>query len=582
MHNYEDVEKMKANLIIKNGSVYTTDMNGNTFHYEAVAASGGMILAVGSNDEIMKFVNASTEIVDAEGNTVLPGMCDAHLHAAFTAEIPFSVNMYGIEPEPGEERQSYIKRLLEDVKTYAEDNPDSAVVRGTGWNPGAFTAYPEGYPEHKDLDWACSDRPIILRSYCHHFLWLNSKAIEMTGITKDTPLGQGIVVGKDSGGNPTGIFEELPAAELVLDSFSLADYSKEEYKKGILMFQNDYALKNGITCIFEALFRPNSADAFKELAENGELKIRVRGSFLANPSKSMSQFDEMIAEKGKYNVDDTFRIDAIKFFLDAGGQNSLMNEPLTSEFLKMSGLPEDFKGSYIWKPKQAKEAFLKVAKAGFQIHVHCMGDRAVKEALDAFEYVDSHGIRNLRHTITHIQNIDVSDMERMARLGVVAAMQQHWGIYDGFAEFYVEPAFGKERTMRMFPSGDLVKAGVICSASTDFPVEVIFNTFAYMQMAITRSVPRSHPEFDKYKDFILGPASDPKKYCVTLDDMIRSRTIYGAYQLFLENYTGSIEQGKSADFVLLDKNIEALNVLDIETVNTQQVIIKGETVYKRQ
>jgi len=135
--------------------------------------------------------------------------------------------------------------------------------------------------------------------------------------------------------------------------------------------------------------------------------------------------------------------------------------------------------------------------------------------------------------------------------------------------------------MRMYPSGELVKAGVICSAATDFPVEVTFDTFQYMQIAITRSVTKSNSEYEKYKDVVLGPEDDPKKYCVTLDDMIRSRTICGAYQLFMENITGSIEPGKSADFVILNQDIESVDVMDLENIKPTTVIMKGEAVLKR-
>ena len=170
---------MGADKIIKNGRILSFDLDGRRTEYQAVSIKGNRIAAAGKNEEILKSASDKTEIIDAEGNTVLAGMCDSHLHVSSVAEDLFSINIYYIEPEEGEDRVSYIRRLLEKVKKYADDNPQAPVIRATGWNPAAFTAM-GAMPTCEELDWVSSDRPVILKSYCHHFIWVNSKAMEMS------------------------------------------------------------------------------------------------------------------------------------------------------------------------------------------------------------------------------------------------------------------------------------------------------------------------------------------------------------------------------------------------------------------
>ena len=571
---------MSADKIIRNGKILSFDINGNRSEYEAISIKDEKIIAAGSNEEIIKSASDKTEIIDAAGNTVLAGMCDSHLHVSSVAEDLFSVNIYYIEPEAGEDRASYIHRLLEKVKKYADENPRAPVIRAAGWNPAAFT-YMGAMPTCEELDWVSKDRPVLLKSYCHHFIWVNSKAMEMSGITKDTPLGQGCIVEKDEEGNPSGTFIDVPACSMITESFDLADFSVEEYKEGILRYQNKYGLENGIVAVFDAFVTPHIIRAYKELAENGELKMRVRGAFLADPTKDISQFDEMIAAKEKFNVGDIFRIDTIKFFFDGGEFTSLMNQPLNPELLKANGYPEDYLGSYIWYPEQAKEAFKKIAEAGFQIHIHCIGDGAVKEAVDCFEYLDKLGLNKYRNTITHIMNSDESDMDRMAKYKVIASMQAQWASPDKFHENYVTPLLGDDRAESVYPVGELIRRGVRVSAATDFPIETIYNSMGNIQIGVTRKVPKAHFDHETCKDKILGPSDNPQKYCATLDQMLAAYTINGAYQLFLENVTGSVETGKSADLVILDSDIEKTEAMDIENIRVSRVIFKGNTVYKR-
>lgn len=568
---------MKVDLIINNakGCSYTTD--GKKAVFEAVAVGDGKIIAVGSDADVSRKADAATKIIDAQGGTVTAGFCDSHLHASMMAQLQYSAEIFNIVPREDESRDAYTNRVLEKVKKFAAEHPDLDIIRGTGFNPEAFRAV-GGMLCAKDLDRVSTEKPVILYSYCQHYICVNSKALEMAGITKDTPLHPSCMVEKDGEGNPTGLFVEISAQTLFLDSFEQADFSVEQYKAGILKFQEEYARSNGVTSYFEAMSRPNAIQAYRELAESGKLKMRVRSCFLADPIKSDEQFDEMIKNKGKYDVEDMFRIDAIKFFFDGGEFTAMMKEPLESDALLKNGFSPDYLGPRLWEKERLQNAFERLAKAGYQIHIHVWGDRAVQEALDLFEAMDNKGIEGRRHTLAHIALIDEADIARMKKYNVVAAMQPQWAEPNSFWELYYIPIYGKERTDRLFPAGDLVKGGVVVSASTDFPIVFAYDLMYNIQVAMTRKVPKSSPEYEMYRDAIFASEDDPVRNCVSLDQMLQCFTAGGAYQLFLEQITGSVEPGKSADLVIFDRDLSAVDEMEMEQVNVKHVIFKGEVL----
>ena len=276
---------MKADLIINNakGCSYTTD--GKKTVFEAVAVKGDKIIAVGSNEDISQKANTATKIIDAQGGTVTAGFCDSHLHASMLTQLQYSADIFNIVPGENESRDAYTARVLEKVKKFADEHPELDIIRGTGFNPEAFRALGSMLCA-KDLDQVSTEKPVILYSFCQHYICVNSKALEMSGITKDTPLHPSCMVEKDGEGKPTGFFVEISAQNLFLDSFEQADFSVEQYKAGILKFQEEYARSNGVTSYFEALSRPNAIQAYRELAESGTLKIRVKSCFLTDPTSN--------------------------------------------------------------------------------------------------------------------------------------------------------------------------------------------------------------------------------------------------------------------------------------------------------
>lgn len=563
---------MAAELIIKNGIVFGSD---NT----AVAIDGNKIVKVGRDKDICEYITEQTEVIDAAGNTILPGFTDSHMHPSVQTTLCVSHDVRDIIRGDGESRQSYIDRIMNDVKCYADDNPDKPVIIVSNWMPAAFATDPEGRPTRHDIDKVCADRPVVMRSFDYHAILVNTKALEMAGITDDTPDPRGGEFVKDEKGSLTGYINDITAIEEFLDRFDLADFSVEEYEEGILTFQNEVALPNGITSVFDAMVRPNAMKAYYNLAKAGKLKIHVSASWLSNPGRPESQFDEMIENIGKFDVGDVFHIKTVKFFMDHGAFGYYMNEPFEKEFLETNGMSEGYCGDVQWTSEELNRIFLKLSKAGYQIHVHCMGDGAVRHTLDAFEYVESQGVKGNRNVITHIQNISDEDVERMARLNVIAAMQPSWGAIDIFCIFAMLPLFGHDRTYELYPCGRLHDAGIMVTASTDYPIVASLNPFIGIETAITRTTLKSSDNYEQFKDCIAGLDDNPTRDCMSLEDIVRSYTENGAYQLFHENDYGKIQEGMDADILILGSVLENMDVLDIENTQIKTLIVGGEKIY---
>lgn len=566
---------MRADFIIKNGKVFHKN---RPWIDTSVAIAAGKIIAVGTETEVASAAGPDTEVIDAGGRSILPGFIDSHLHATMCTELYITKLIYDIERGEGESRQDYIEKMLRPVKEYAAENPDLPIVRATGWNPGLFQADPQGMPTRHDVDTVCADRPVMLRSYDHHSVLVNTKALEMAGINADTPTPRNSEMLRDESGMPTGLFQEMPAICLLLDSLDIADFSVEEYMEGILKFQEDHAFFHGLSGIFDAYATQNAIEAYRRLALSGKLKMRVRTALLADLSKPFSQFSQMAEEKGKYDVGDIFKIETVKFFCDGGGFTFYMNEPFETKILAEVGYPPDYRGFPQWSEDEMKEACLVLAKGGYQIHMHCMGDAAVRQALNCYEYIEQNGIKGRRNSIAHIMNIAENDIRRMARLNVVGSIQPTWAIIDSFSDQLMIPLLGRKRTYEQYPIGRLLKAGVVVASGTDFPIVPDLNPMMGIQIGMTRTVPKSLPGYAQYKGIVSGPEGDPSVECLNLAEMIESYTASGAYQMFVEDITGAIEVGKSADLVILDSDIAAVHPMDIGEIKVDTVIFKGQKV----
>jgi predicted amidohydrolase YtcJ len=575
--------KQYAELIIENAEILSCDdphPEGKVACHSSMAIAEGRVLAVGDEETVAGFRNGATAVLDLEGRTVLPGLADAHLHASMTAETVFDFSLYDIRPAGAWNRKDIIDRIRAACVDYAAAHPDAPILRGVGWDPASFEVDPLGLPTADDLAGIADDKAIMLRSYDHHFLWTNRKALEIAAIDKSTPAPRNGVIRRDEMGTPTGVFQESTATDLLISRLPGADYSVEQYKAGIRHYQNRFANSYGTTMIFDAFNSRNGMQAYSELAEAAELTVHVNTCFYADPSLPPQQFDAMIADRDKYHVGDLFHVGTVKFFMDGSGLSFFMTEPFEKAFLESIWMSPDYAGYPQWTAEECKEHFLKLDKAGFQIHVHCMGDAATKQALDAFEYVAHQtGSHARRHTITHLMQVRPCDIPRIRKLGVIANIQPMWPIFDGFLENVAVPMFGEARVREQYPFGQLFRKGCIVSAATDFPITIPPNPYIGIQTAMLRTLPKSHPEHARYPGRILGPLDDLRKNVCTFDDMLKAYTINAAYQCFSEDRTGSLSSGKSADFVILDRRLSDSPADEIENARAEATYFKGRKVY---
>ncbi len=568
---------MSADLIITNGRLYSVKMDGTEIRAEAVAVKDGMIEAVGTCQEIEKLRGENTEIIDAEGGSILPGLGDAHVHATFSASAMFSANLFGC---PGTEAQMNIDFCKEKMAEYIKEHPDDEIIRGCGWNSAIIA---EKAPTRHDLDELCSDRPMILESFCQHFVWVNTKAIEMAGITKDTPTPRTAVLLREEDGYPAGVFGEFAGIGMIRDGLK-SDFTVDQYKDTLRIYQKDLANRYGVTMIFDAYCTENGREAYKQMARDGELTIRVNGCYYADPAGSPEQFDEIIARRdgGRDVVGDLYSSDTVKFFLEGSGAGFYNLEPFEKEYCEMTGMPEGFRGAPFWTDEEINEYFSRLNAAGLQLHCHAMGSASVRQAVDGYENSNKNGAGDVRNVIAHLMQIDDSDVRRMAENKVIACLQPTWMMQEPLTGPGMTFMFGRKRYLDSYPYKRFLDAGVVVSEGTDFPVTPPPDPFISIEHGMRRTISEACylKVDDMYYHMPLGPDEDPTRECVTLKDALQGLTIGVAYQNFREDITGTLEVGKSADIVILDKDIEALPADKIHTVNVKKTIFKGRVVYE--
>lgn len=572
-------EKEPSNLIITNASVYTVDEKNP--QAEAVVVKDGVIEYVGDAKGAEEFKDDDSKVIDMEGNTVMPSMVDSHMHPAQSAlSYYFEISLQEVVTE-----EDYLKTVEEFVK----EHPDNEVYTGTGFMRSTFDSVG---PRKESLDKVVSDKPVILTSADGHSVWVNSKAMEMAGITKDTKDPEGGVIQRDpKTGEPAGLLQES-AANLVSDLKQ--DYTKEEYKEAIGWLQ-DWLNQRGITTVYDAMIpldNENYYMAYQEMAAAGEMTIRVRGAWhlapeMGDEEKLMAMVDDGI-EKAKEFDTDYFQVTGFKFFAD-----QVLEEETAYLSQGYETRDDGWTGIKVWNDDTLEALFTKIDKAGFQIHVHQIGDAAATYVLDALEKTrDANGERDSRHSFAHVQFINDDDVKRMADLKMNAIIAPYWSVMDDYYWDLYIPYVGKEMADSMYPAQSLVDAGINVATHSDFFVtEPEFGWLFYS--AVTRTLPQKI--FDMWYegmdltrttdtkatgDYLIGPLK-PYDERMTLDEIVKAATYNGAYTNFMENEIGSIEKGKKADLALLDMNIFESDIEDVSNVEPQATVFDGKLVYEK-
>ncbi len=537
----------EADLVFRNGAVYTVDKKRTWA--EAVAIEKGKIIFVGENGGVEKFIAQGAMVIDLGGKMLLPGFHDSHAHVL---EGGYALSMCTLE------NFSTKEEYLLKIGKYAEANPKNEWITGFGW---ALEAFPHGNALKEDLDKIIPDRPVFMLADDGHSAWVNSLALKKAGITKDTPDPRDGRIERNEKGEPGGTLRD-GAMELVQDI--AIDPGLFE---AIRSLRNGIAEANkyGITSYVEA--RVNIDEHYDWLYRLthvlGKFNARVSMSLLLDPKGDDAQIKRLTNryQSGKGTL---LKADQIKIFIDG------VTEARTAAvFEHYAGEPENF-GILNFETEKLKKWAVELDKAGFQLHMHAVGDKAVHEGLNIIQAVQTANTRqDARHQIVHLYLVSENDRPRFKELDVIANFQATWAYPGDFNYRMNRQYLGEERYRQLFPIKSVLNAGAFMVGGSDWPVSRI-SPLTAIQTAITRQDP------------LKGENSRTlnKEECIDLATMIEAYTINGAYLQHQEDITGSIEKGKFADLIVIDRNLFKIPVYDISKAKVLLTLLGGKPVYQ--
>ena len=520
---------------------------------DMLAITGGRISYVGASEEALKFTSQSTKVIDLQGKMVLPSFQDVHIHPLGGGLAYSQCHLFGLET---------LEQLLDKVKVCVLEAKDQNPVLAAGWGWELFTNGDE--PHRRLLDSIDSDKAIILADSDGHTYWLNSAALAFAGIDAQTPVPDGGDFGRDDKGELTGTLMEGPAMGLVdrrLPSLSLAQ------REQALLYTQTYLHSLGITAIQDAMVvndfpeKYKAMDAFASLQNKGQLDLRVQAALYWVPGGGLGQIDNFKAIRDTFNSP-RLKATSVKFWADGilETHTAKMLEPYTDD-PSSTGL--------LMIPRDELMAAIPLADAaGFQSHVHTIGDGTVRIALDAFEKSrELNGVRDSRFLTAHTQQVNPLDIERFAELDVIAGFSPYWAQADDYVAGINPAQLGEERMTQMYPMGALVNAGAKVAFGSDWYV-----ASADPLLGIETAVSRTDPETSSLPVFLPDQR-------IALHDAIAGYTRNAAFANFLDEDTGTIEQGKFADLVVLDNNLFEIPMEKISDSSVIATLIEGKIVF---
>ena len=531
-----------ADLLLTGGAVSAVD-DVRSVH-EAVAVKDGRIAAVGPAAELAPLAGSSTRLIELEGRTVLPGFQDAHLHPPHGGLLAIECNLH---------EASTADECLDTLARYAAEHPEREWISGSGWSMDSFA---RGTPDKERLDAVVPDRPVFLTNRDGHGAWVNSRALELAGIDASTPDPPDGRIERTENGEPFGTLHE--GAMRLVDRL-LPETSPGEWEQAILNAQGQLHTL-GITAWQDATVLPETLRAYRALAERDDLTMRTEGNLLWNRTRGDEQLDDLLAMREQGTMG-RIRIRGAKIFQDGVLEN------LTGALLEpYEGT--DNRGIAMHEPDELARMVTLLDGHGFQVHLHTIGDRAVRESLDAIEAAQqANGPRDARHHLAHIQLVHPDDQPRFAELGVVANAQPYWACSSRYVTELTLPFIGEERARYHYPFGSLQRAGTTLAFGSDWTVSTP-NPLEIVEVAVTRV---EHPNRDT-EPMLPDEA-------LSLGDALAASTRGSAYVNFLDEDTGTIEPGKLADLVVLDRDLFDPGAGPVGDARVVLTLVEGEAVY---
>ncbi len=532
-----------ADRVFTNGAVYT--VQSEVPWASAVAVTDGHITYVGDDEGAKAFIGENTVVTDLAGRMLMPGFHDSHMHPMAAGTRFLRCQLYDLE---------WPSEVLDALRKCATELEEGEWLRGVGLATEVF----DGQGPHKSLlDEISPDRAVVVSSHVVAEVWVNSTTLTVAGIDADYPDPEHGTIERDAAtGEPTGVLRH----EGVSIVWGLIPPPNENKLRVALRHASKMANGFGITSVNAAQVYDQLLLAYRAADQAGEMTLRVQASQYWELEDGLDHTDEMIRGRG-VGSGRRFKADAVKFFIDGGipAKTASLLEPYVGS--------NDDLGTLNVQPERLNAIVKRLDDEDFQVHMHVVGDRAVRMGLDAIEHaIEINGPKDRRHQLAHIKLINPEDIPRFARLGVVADFQILWAKLDEDLKQGVA-ALGPDRTRWLMPINSVFKTGARVVVGSDWISESMNPLFS-IQIAITRR-PIDGSE----------PAFVPEER-VTLEQMIEAYTINGAWLARQEKETGSIEVGKAADLIVLEKNLFEADAMKLAEVKVLLTLLEGEEVYR--
>jgi predicted amidohydrolase YtcJ len=525
-----------ADTLLHNITGYTSTESGLETFDVLVFSDDGKVLATGGQTLLTDF--ASARHVDGDSRFILPGLIDAHAHVYGLGFLAISLDLAGTPS---------VDDAVNAIADYAETNPQLSWIQGRGWNQVLWPV--KEFPTATDIDAVVSDRPVWLRRIDGHAGWANSNALELAGIDADTPDPIGGKIIRDRNGKATGVLVDNAMA---LVTAHIPKPGKDDIRAAYEIAVS-HLTSLGMTGVHDAGIDVPQAEVYLAMADDAALDMRVY-AMLSGAGEVLDAIDTPIREYGN----DHFEIGAVKLYADGalGSRGAAMIEPYSDD-AENRGLP-------FWTADELLEFTKKANSSGFQVGIHAIGDLGNRMALDAFDQAQGGKPSPLRNRVEHAQIISLDDMPRFAELGVIASMQPTHATSD---MNMAEDRIGPERIKGGYAWRRLLDSGATLASGSDFPVELP-NPFLGLYAAVTRQDRTGQPEGGWY--IAQG---------LTREEALHSFTLAAAYAAHQEDRLGSLEPGKWADFIIVDRDYFEIPASEIDDIQVLETWVGGERVF---
>ncbi|MET9604304.1 amidohydrolase [Streptomyces sp. NPDC006512] len=545
-------DTQRADTVFVGGKVFTG--TGDAPVRAAVAIGGGRVLAVSDDSGVRALAGRTTEVVDLEGGLLVPGFQDAHVHP-----VVAGVQMLGCDLSGQHSLDGYLKVVAD----HARSHPEAAWIRGGGWSMDVF---PGGTPTRALLDAVVPDRPVLLTNRDGHGAWVNTRALRLAGVDRHTPDPADGRIEREPDGSPAGTLQE-GAVDLVARHVPLA--TPDESHAGLLAAQ-EHLFSLGVTGWQDAMIgafpgNPDNHDVYLRAAREGSLRARVVGALWWDRERGLEQIPEL-EERRRTGRAGRFRATSVKIMQDGIAEN--FTAGMLDPYLDGCGCATANSGLSFIEPRLLTEAVRLLDRSGFQLHFHALGDRAVREVLDALEAArTANGANDNRHHLAHLQVVHPDDIGRFARLGAAANIQALWAAHEPQMDELTIPFLGPERAALQYPFGDLHRAGTRLVAGSDWSVSSP-DPLEGIHVAVNRQVPEQDP----------GRPFFPEQ-ALTLAQALTAYTAGSAWVNHLDGVTGTIEAGKYADLAVLDRDPFEHPAQEIAATRVRRTYLEGEQVH---